>query len=149
MKQLPIGIQSFSELIANDYLYIDKTHNIYDLIKPPKGYYFLSRPRRFGKSLLISTLEAIFTARRELFKGLWIEQCGYEWPEHPVIRIDFANIPSPDAETLSRSLNKRIAEIADENDISVESDPNVAVYLNSLIRKLVDKHKSRAVILID
>ena len=71
MKKLPIGIQTFEKLINDDCLYIDKTKLIYQLIQSG-SVYFLSRPRRFGKSLLLSTLEAIFKGKRELFKGLWI-----------------------------------------------------------------------------
>ena len=73
MKALPIGIQTFSEIVNHDMVYIDKTDLIYQLVKPQK-YFFLSRPRRFGKSLLISTLQAYFEGKKELFKGLKIEQ---------------------------------------------------------------------------
>jgi hypothetical protein len=92
LKPLPIGIQTYKDLINNGFLYIDKTEYIYNMIKH-KGYYFLSRPRRFGKSLLISTLEAIFLGKKELFKGLWIEKkAEYDWQEHPVLRLDFTKI---------------------------------------------------------
>jgi len=76
-KDLPIGIQTFENLIQGNFIYVDKTKLIYDLVKPEQAVYFLSRPRRFGKSLLISTLEAIFKNQRTLFKGLWIDNSEY------------------------------------------------------------------------
>ncbi len=84
----PIGIQSFDQIIDGGYVYIDKTEMIYDLVKNGK-IYFLSRPRRFGKSLLVSTLECYFQGRKELFKGLAIDNLEKEWKEYPVFHIDF------------------------------------------------------------
>ncbi|MDY4916513.1 MAG: AAA family ATPase, partial [Candidatus Cryptobacteroides sp.] len=83
----PIGIQNFSEVRGNDYLYIDKTALIYKLVSEGK-YYFLSRPRRFGKSLLVSTLEAYFQGRKDLFNGLAIENLEKDWQEYPVLHLD-------------------------------------------------------------
>ncbi|MEA3417130.1 MAG: AAA family ATPase, partial [Thermodesulfobacteriota bacterium] len=88
MKRLPVGIQTFRDIVQNDYLYVDKTEKIFDLVYNPKGVYFFSRPRRFGKSLLISTLNEIFEGEQELFKDLWIYKADYAWEKHPVIRID-------------------------------------------------------------
>ena len=88
MKRLPIGEQHFRKIIDGDLLYVDKTEAIYRLITTG-SYYFLSRPRRFGKSLLVSTLKELFQGNRELFKGLWIED-KIEWVEHPVIHLDFS-----------------------------------------------------------
>jgi hypothetical protein len=90
MKRLPIGIQTFRDIVQNDYLYVDKTEKIFDLVDNPKGVYFFSRPRRFGKSLLISTLNEIFEGNKELFKDLWIYEADYAWGKHPVVRIDFS-----------------------------------------------------------
>jgi len=87
MKRLPVGIQTFRDIIQNDYLYVDKTDKIFDLVNNPKGVYFFSRPRRFGKSLLISTLNEIFEGEKELFKELWIYKADYAWEKHPVIRM--------------------------------------------------------------
>jgi len=89
MKKLSVGISDFKELIQEDYIYVDKTEYIYKLIKQGK-YYFLSRPRRFGKSLLISTLEYLFKGEKELFRGLYIQD-KLDWNQtYPVLRIDFA-----------------------------------------------------------
>ncbi|MCP4219170.1 MAG: AAA family ATPase [bacterium] len=91
MKKLPIGIQTFSDLITGDYLYIDKTESIHRLIATGGRYYFLSRPRRFGKSLMVSTLKELFSGNKELFKGLWIYD-KIEWKSYPVIKIDFLGL---------------------------------------------------------
>ena len=87
MKKYPIGIQDFGSLRSGGYYYVDKTALIYSLVSTGK-YYFLSRPRRFGKSLLISTLEAYFQGKKELFEGLAIEGLEKEWKEHPVLHLD-------------------------------------------------------------
>lgn len=83
----PIGIQSFSEIRKNGYLYVDKTRYIHHIVSSGK-YYFLSRPRRFGKSLLLSTIEALFKGKRELFKGLAIDSLEWSWDAHEVLHLD-------------------------------------------------------------
>jgi hypothetical protein len=89
-KQLPIGISTLEEIIKNDLLYIDKTEIIHRLITNNRRC-FLSRPRRFGKSLLVSTLKEIFSGNKELFKNLWIgKNSNYAWETRPVIHIDFS-----------------------------------------------------------
>ena len=84
----PIGIQSFDKIIEDGYVYVDKTGLVYRLVKGGT-IYFLSRPRRFGKSLLVSTLKCYFQGRKELFKGLAIDRLETEWAEYPVFHIDF------------------------------------------------------------
>ena len=88
MRKLPIGIQDFEYLRKDNYLYVDKTQFIYQLLQHGKPY-FLGRPRRFGKSLFISTLKAYFEGKKELFEGLKIAELEKEWIEHPVIYLDF------------------------------------------------------------
>jgi len=91
MQKLPIGIQDFAKLREGGFVYVDKTKNIYELTSQG-GYYFLSRPRRFGKSLLVSTMKELFSGNKELFKGLWIED-KWNWEEtHPVLHIPFASL---------------------------------------------------------
>ena len=88
MKKLPIGLQDFRELRINDYLYVDKTAQVYRLVESAK-YYFLSRPRRFGKSLLVSTLAELYKGSKELFEGLWIED-KWDWEKiSPVLEFRF------------------------------------------------------------
>ncbi|TGO02773.1 hypothetical protein PN36_19445 [Candidatus Thiomargarita nelsonii] len=89
MKRLPLGVQTFSEIIQEGYLYVDKTQQIAELIQ--SKYVFLSRPRRFGKSLLVSTLSEIFSGNQALFQGLYIYD-KIEWQSHPIILIDFNSI---------------------------------------------------------
>ena len=89
LKRLPVGIQTFSKIKELDCLYIDKTEYIWNMIHL-SNYIFLSRPRRFGKSLLVSTLQAYFEGRRELFKGLYIDSVEKEWTEYPVLRFDMS-----------------------------------------------------------
>lgn len=91
LKKLPIGIQTFSEISTGNYLYVDKTKRIFQLVNDSK-YYFLARPRRFGKSLLVSTLEAYFKGRKELFSGLAMEGLEQDWIEHPVLRLDLSGV---------------------------------------------------------
>lgn len=87
MRRYPIGIQTFDDVINGGYVYVDKTRYVWDLVNGGK-YYFLSRPRRFGKSLFLSTLEAFFRGRRELFRGLAIDSCDYDWQKYPVLHLD-------------------------------------------------------------
>ena len=84
----PIGIQSFEQIIEDGYVYLDKTALVYDLVTNGK-IYFLSRPRRFGKSLLVSTLKCYFEGKKELFKGLAIDKLEKEWKQYPVFHLDF------------------------------------------------------------
>ena len=89
LKPLPVGIQTFDKLIEEGYLYVDKTAFLYKMVHI-SNYVFLSRPRRFGKSLLVSTLQSYFEGRKELFKGLAIEQLEREWTEFPVLQFKIA-----------------------------------------------------------
>ena len=86
-RKYPVGVQDFESLRKDCYLYVDKTAIIHDIVSRGR-YYFLSRPRRFGKSLLISTLKAYFEGKRELFQGLAMERLEQEWKEYPVLRLD-------------------------------------------------------------
>ena len=102
MRQYPIGIQDFASIIKNDFVYVDKTELVYQLASV-KGVYFLSRPRRFGKSLLVSTLKYYFQGRKDLFKGLKMEALEKDWTEYPVFEIDFNGKKFVDYGTLHRT----------------------------------------------
>ena len=99
----PIGIQAFEDIRNNGYIYVDKTDLIYDLAHEGK-FYFLSRPRRFGKSLLVSTIECYFEGKKELFKGLAIEKLETEWEKYPIFHIDFNSSNFTIAGTLEMTL---------------------------------------------
>jgi hypothetical protein len=87
LKNMPIGVQDFEKLRKGDYLYVDKTALLYQLVSTG-SYYFLSRPRRFGKSMLLSTLHAYFEGKKELFEGLAIEELEKNWIKYPVFHLD-------------------------------------------------------------
>jgi len=144
--KLPIGIQDFGEVITGGYTYVDKTEYLYNLISTGKPY-FISRPRRFGKSMTVSTLEAIFKAKRELFKGLWIDQSNWDWETYPVIRLDMSNANKYSPEALKLSLIELLKEIADDHDLTLKG-ASPADHLRNLIIQLASKHNS-VVVLVD
>ena len=109
----PIGIQSFEKLVTEGYCYVDKTEQIYQLTHDGT-IYFLSRPRRFGKSLLVSTLKNYFLGKKELFKGLAIEGLETEWAEYPVFHIDFNGSNFTTSGTLEKKLDGYIATWEDQ-----------------------------------
>ena len=104
VKKLPLGIQNFREIIDGDYVYVDKTQHIYNLLNDAK-YYFLSRPRRFGKSLLLDTIAEVFKGDKELFKGLWIYGSDYAFKKHPVIRLDMSGMAHKTPDVLDESIS--------------------------------------------
>lgn len=106
-KIYPIGVQNFEKLRKEDYYYIDKTSLIYKLVKTG-SYYFLSRPRRFGKSLLISTLEAYFQGKKELFEGLDIEKLEKNWIQYPILHLDLNTEKYNTPESLEKLLNDNL-----------------------------------------
>ena len=111
-KDLTTSVFTFEDLIQGNFLYVDKTEYIWRLIRPAKGMYFLSRPRRFGKSLLLSTLEAIFTGRKELFEGLALHDKPYAWEKYPIIHIDFSNSNLETAKDVKEFLQDELNELS-------------------------------------
>ena len=107
IKRLPIGIQTYSEVISNNWLYVDKTEYISKMTRVSK-YIFLSRPRRFGKSLLVSTLQAYFEGRNELFEDTYIGRTETEWTQYPVLKFSMASAKHTDAPKLHRFLNSML-----------------------------------------
>ena len=95
MKKLPISIQTFEHIIEDDMLYVDKTAYVYQMVNEGK-FYFLSRPRRFGKSLLLTTFKAYFEGKKELFKGLYIYDKTKDWATYPIIHIDYSLVAYKD-----------------------------------------------------
>ena len=148
-RLLPIGIQDFTGIREGGYVYIDKTARIHELISGSGRAFFLSRPRRFGKSLLCSTLGAIFEGRRELFKGLAIDSLEWEWKRHPVIRIDL----NPGDYTEGTAILKETLRNALENSaiglgLSIRGQIVSDQFLN-LIHDAHQKYGERAAIIID
>jgi Fe-S cluster biosynthesis and repair protein YggX len=148
LKKLPIGISTLKDILKEDYLYIDKTNIAQDLIENGR-YYFLSRPRRFGKSLMLDTLKTIFDGDKEVFKGLSIYDNGYEFSKFPIINISFAEgtINSKD-EMIDKW--QEILEYNEESlDISCHSDIYDRKCFSKLIREAYKKYNKKVVILVD
>lgn len=146
LKPLPVGFQTFRDLINGGFLYVDKTRLIYELIRNPKGVYFLARPRRFGKSLLVSTLEEIFLGNRDFFQGLWLNDSPYGWEKHPVIRIDFSREPIHSAQDLTEGIQRILRRIATAYGITLPEGPYHAQWQDLIETLAVEK---QVVVLID
>ncbi|MFN8577959.1 MAG: AAA family ATPase [Candidatus Sericytochromatia bacterium] len=146
LKDLPLGEQNLKKIIEKDLLYVDKTKDIYNLLSTKGTYFFLSRPRRFGKSLLISTLEEIFLGNQELFKGLYIYD-KIEWKKYPVIRISMNELRySGDRKDFENSLLHYLKNIYDRYNLELDTNDYVIAF-KDLIYKLSKIEK--VVILID
>jgi len=146
MKPITTSVFTFEKLVEGGFVYVDKTGRLYDLVRPPYGVYFLSRPRRFGKSLTISTLEAIFEGRRELFQGLAIETSDYGWKPYPVIRIDLGDKQARTPEELKIALAYAVGQNAERHSVRLEQTACNLMF-NELVTALGRREK--VVILID
>ncbi len=147
-RRYPVGIQTFSKIRQGDYAYVDKTALVYRLANESDGAFFLSRPRRFGKSLLVSTLQAYFEGRRELFAGLAVEGLETVWESYPVIRIDLSTVKTCDPETLQNLLDAALAsneEVWGRN----EAMKTPGSRLMGLIRYAYRKSGKPVVVLVD
>ena len=147
LKRLPVGIQTFEKIRENDMLYIDKTEYIWNMIHL-SNYIFLSRPRRFGKSLLVSTLQAYYEGRKDLFKGLFIETVEKDWTEYPVLRFDMSSGKHMEKEQLERYLGNRLAEYEGKYGITNPATDNNDRF-TALIQAAYQKTGKKVVILID
>ena len=143
----PIGIQSFSEIRQNGYVYVDKTALMYKLLSEGK-YYFLSRPRRFGKSLLISTLEAYFLGKKELFEGLAVAELEKDWVEYPVLHLDLNTEKYDSPEALINKLSGAIDSWEKEYGRN-ESEKSLPTRFEGIIRRAKEKTGRNVVILVD
>ena len=148
MKNITSSVYTFESLIQGQFQYVDKTEYIWQLIKPAKEMYFLSRPRRFGKSLTVSTLKAVFEGKKELFKGLAIYDKPYDWKKYPVIHLGFGdyNVAVDALNELSDYLMTKVQRIAQEYGLEVSgSTPGLA--FGDLIDQL--SANGQVVILVD
>ena len=139
---------SFENLRRGGYVYVDKTAYLHSLVRQEGNMFFLSRPRRFGKTLTVSTLEAIFQGKRELFKGLAIDALDYDWKTYPIIHIDFGDCPFDTPEELDSWLCDLVLRIAKENGVIVEGMRNSAVLFANLLEALSSR-KGKVVVLVD
>jgi len=147
LKKLPIGIQNIGEILRKGYIYVDKTPFIYNLICKAEGkHYFLSRPRRFGKSLFLSTLKEVFKGNKELFKRCLICDSDYNWEKYPVLHFDFSRIEGESHQKLKLSLKDIIEDIGIEYNIPVTGSNN-RTRISRLINKMAQN--KQVVVLID
>ena len=146
-KRFPIGIQDFEGLRRDGYYYVDKTALVYDLANTNK-YYFLSRPRRFGKSLLVSTLKAYFLGKKELFEGLAMADLEKDWTSYPVFHIDFVGGVYNNIDDLNERMDIILRRIEEEYNLTPIAK-SAAGRFNEDIKQVYDKTKKQVVILID
>ncbi len=143
----PIGIQNFEDIRKKDFVYVDKTERIYQLVTRGK-YYFLSRPRRFGKSLLVSTMEAYFSGKKELFGGLAMESLEKEWKEYPVLHLDLSGAAYNSQEVIRAKLNSFFSKYEDQYGLH-SSETVESVRFENLIEAVSRKTGRQVVILVD
>lgn len=144
----PIGIQTFSKIREGNYLYIDKTAYVYRMTHSASSYMFLSRPRRFGKSLLTSTLHSYFSGRKDLFHGLAMEKLEKEWTEYPVLHFDMSTAKHADSEQLLQELNLKLYGYEQiYGRLEEEINPNQR--LMGLIKRAYEQTGKKVVVLID
>ena len=146
--KFPIGIQQFEKLREEDWVYVDKTVHIFNLVQGGTCY-FLSRPRRFGKSMLLSTLEAYFQGKKHLFKGLAIEQLETEWAEHAVLHLDLNAEKYTAPEDLTNILDTYLREWEERYESTEKENPSLSQRFRSVIRAAKQKTGRNVVVLVD
>ena len=148
MKKITSSVYTFENLIENQILYIDKTEYIWNLVASAPAMYFLSRPRRFGKSLTVSTLKAVFQGKKELFKGLAIYDKPYDWKQYPVIHLDMGNCQAKTSEELKLHFVRLLENQCAEHQVNVKIQKEaLAVSLEDFIDAVAAKNQ--VVILLD
>lgn len=147
VQKLPIGIQDFEGLRRDGYLYVDKTRQVYKLVNEGR-YYFLSRPRRFGKSLLMSTIKAYLLGKKELFNGLAIEQLETDWTEYPVLHLDLNTERYDTVESLEKKLDANLKLWESKYPTGYESY-SLGTRFERVIESAFEKTKQRVAILVD
>ena len=143
----PIGIQNFEKIRQDGYAYVDKTALVYKLVTEGQ-YYFLSRPRRFGKSLLLSTLEAYFTGKKELFEGLAISSLEHEWRQYPILHLDLNTEKYDTKEALENQLNVHLCQW-EQLYGHADYEQSLSARFQGVIRRVCEKTGMRAVVLVD
>ena len=147
-RKMPIGIQDFETLRTDGYVYVDKTSLIYDLVQNGKPY-FLSRPRRFGKSLLVTTLEAYFKGKKELFEGLKIAEYETEWAEYPVLKFSLAGGEFTKPDGLADALNKTLKGFEDAYGLPQGDAGDLPGRFKDALENAKKKTGRRVVVLVD
>lgn len=148
LRKLPIGVQSFEKIRKGNYVYVDKTKKILQLINEGT-YCFLSRPRRFGKSLLISTLKAYFLGQKELFKDLFIDTVEKQWIHHPVIHLDLNSGIYDTEENLRENLNYHLSEFEKQYHITSTTNDTLEARFSNIIKTAYNRSGKGVVVLVD
>ena len=140
------SISSFKRIREGNGLYIDKTEYVHRMVSDPEGgsFYFISRPRRFGKSLMCSTLECLFKGERELFKGLYIDSTGYDYKKYPVLRFDFSKLPCTSFQAFKDSLLRILKDSA--KDVSIEAEADEP---SEMLDKIIEGLQTDVVVIVD
>lgn len=146
MKRINIENTSFEELIKSDSLYVDKTKYCYNRITKHEGYDFFSCPEGYGKSLMISTFKAIFEGRRDLFKGLYIDNTDYDWKKYPIVYLDYGSLKATTADEVAVGINNMLRDVASEFNVAIGSDRDGS-YSTNMIKLL--ESLGDAIVLID
>ena len=149
LRECPIGIQDFEKIIKNGFLYVDKTRQVYEMTHKGSQYVFLSRPRRFGKSLLASTLHYYFDGRRDLFKGLAIEQLEKDWEKYPVLHFDMSTAKNMNKEELESELSGKLTDLEAVWGQSAPDQQKPNQRLEGLIKRAYEQTGKQVVVLID
>ncbi len=147
-KKYPLGIQTFSEIVSGNYYYADKTDVAYRLAHYAK-YHFLSRPRRFGKSLFVSTLQAYFEGKKELFKGLAMEKLEQEWTEYPVLHFDISQSKYFGADAVNKTLNALLTPYERKYGLPTDKEETNSNRLSYIIDEAVRQSGKQVVVLVD
>ena len=149
LKKCPLGMQDFQEIIKQDRLYVDKTRQVYELTHGDSKYVFLSRPRRFGKTLLTSTLHYYFDGRKDLFKGLAIDSLETEWEQYPVLHFDMSTAKSLDKQALEEELSGKLDDLEEIWGKGTVESQSLTLRLERLIKRVNAKTGKSVVVLID
>jgi hypothetical protein len=147
LKTIPLGFRPFAEMIDGDHVYVDKTRFVYDLVRSPDRSFYLSRPRLFGRSTLLDTIDELFTGNRERFGGLWIGRSDYTFEPHPVISLELPTGASGPA-ALQKSLAEKLGRIAEANGLPA-GDGSPGTRLAALVKALHDARRSTVAVLVD
>jgi hypothetical protein len=147
MGKIALDSADFEKIISENKIYVDKTKFLFKIIAD-NTYYFLSRPRRFGKSLFLDTLHTFFEGKKELFQGLYIYDKDWEWEEYPIIKLDFNEIENYNPEILYQRVDEEIENIGDDYNINLERNTAPSKF-NELVKKLSKKYKKGVVVLVD
>ena len=149
LRKCPLGMQDFQEIIKQNRLYVDKTRQVYELTHGESKYVFLSRPRRFGKTLLTSTLHYYFDGRKDLFKGLAIDSLETEWEQYPVLHFDMSTAKSLDKQALEEELSGKLDDLEEIWGKGTVESQSLTLRLERLIKRVNAKTGKSVVVLID